>query len=196
MENSNDNKKDIVIAILVFIIAVLIIVIALFYSGILTGKTNKTVNEDNNTAIEVNKNQIASVSRVEINDNNQEVSIGDSKFNIRKILTVDGAFLLVNDNTIEVGNSETVYAEFAYVTNKYIIFTVAAQDWESIVYVMDKDGKAIAFENNDYQIHDLKVNDGILYASGHIFCGVDGNCPDRDLVIKYENNHLVISPKN
>lgn len=195
MENSNDNKKDIVIAILVFIIAILTIVIALFYSGILTGKTNKTVNEDNNTAIEVNKNQISSVSRIEINDNNQEVSIGDSKFNIRKTLTVDGAFLLIDDNTIEVRNSETLYAEFAYVTNKYIIFTVTAQDWESIVYVMDKDGKAIAFEDNDYQIHNLEVIDGNLHASGHVFCGLDGNCPDKDLIVNYKNNIIIVVPK-
>lgn len=196
MENSNDNKKDIVIAILVFIIAVLVIVIALFYSGILTGKGTKTIKENNNTSLEVNKNQITNVSRIEINDNNQLVSIGDSKFNIRKTLTVDGAFLLIDDNTIEVENSETLYAEFAYVTNKYIIFTVTAQDWESIVYVMDKDGKAIAFEDNDYQIHNLEVIDGNLHASGHVFCGVDGNCPDKDLVVKYENNSITISPKN
>ena len=192
-----NNKKDIVIAVLVFIIAILTIVIALFYSGILTGKNNNTNKQDNNITIkDNNSNTITDVRRVIITNDNQVVKLDDMEYKLKKEISVDGAFLLIDDQMIDLENSEVLYAEIAYVTNKYLIFTVAAQDWESIVYVMDKDGKAIAFESNDYQIHDLKVNDGILYASGHIFCGVDGNCPDKDLVIKYENNSITISPKN
>ena len=193
-----NNKKDIVIAVLVFIIAILTIVIALFYSGILTGKnSNNTNKQDNNITIKDNNSDtITDVRRVIITNDNQVVKLGDMEYKLKKEISVDGAFLLIDDQMIDLENSEVLYAEIAYVTNKYIIFTVAAQDWESIVYVMDKDGKAIAFEDNDYQIHNLKVNDGILCASGHVFCGVDGNCPDKDLVIKYENNSITISPKN
>ena len=193
VENKTNSKKDIAIIILFLIIAIMAVIITLFYSGILKGKT-----VDNNAQKEniVDVDKLTDVKRLIITETNQEANIGDKVYRIRREITVDGAFLYVDDVLIELENSETAYAEIAYVTNKYIIFTVAAQDWESIVYVMDKDGKAIAFESNDYQIHDLKVNDGILCASGHVFCGVDGNCPDKDLVIKYENNSITISPKN
>lgn len=155
----------------------------------------------------INKDGITSLGRIEITGENQIVNLDGKEFKIKKEITVDGAFLLIDDNIQYVWDIETVYAEYAYVTNKYIIFTVNAQDWETITYAIDKNGNQIEVDDinkdeNDtgdnsqqYQLHNFKVVDNKLQASGHIFCGLDGSCPDIDLIINYENNKIIVIPK-
>ena len=151
----------------------------------------------------ISDDKIKVLNRVEIKDQDQVVKIEDKEFKIRKEITVDGAFLLIDDSIQELWDLETVYADFAYVTNKFILFTVAAQDGESIVYAIDKDGKEIATDDTDgtneearYQIHDITLNNDVIETKGHVFCGLDGNCPDKDLIIKYENNKISVVLKN
>ena len=173
----------------------------LFYLGIInshpTSKSNdsKLIPKDNGQVENIVINdKITSLNRMEITDTNQITKIGNKEFKIKKEVTVDGAFLLIDDAIREVLNMETVYADYAYVTNKYIIFTLIAQDWEKVVYVINENGEQVSVDDGDYQIHDLKIVDGKVEAKGHIFCGLDGDCPDKDLIIKYEDNQIIISP--
>ena len=72
-----------------------------------------------------------------------------------------------------------------------MFFTGVAQDGEMIQYVLGEKGEIIP-NNNEYQMNSFKIVDGYLHASGHIFCGLDGDCPDKDLLIKYIDNTLIV----
>jgi hypothetical protein len=150
-------------------------------------------NKEKEATVVVDK--ITSVNKISINDTNQIANVDGKEFKLKNEISVDGSFLLIDDKIQSLDNGETIYADNAYVTNKFIIFTVIAQDNESMVYVINKDGKPISFESNNYQIHNLKVVNDHLQASGHIFCGEDGDCPDVDLDIIYDSNKIVVSPK-
>lgn len=152
--------------------------------------------EPTNVIERVKSDKITSLKRVAITDKEEEINIDGNKYKIKREISVDGAFLLIDDALKETENGSTIYADYAYVTNKYAIFTVIAQDWETIVYIIDKDGKQITFEDNDYQVHDFKIIDGNLETSGHIFCGLDGDCPDKELIINYVDNSITVTTKN
>ena len=145
---------------------------------------------------DVDENKITSFKKVTITDNDQIINIGEKEFKIKKETTIDGSFLLIDDTIQYVDDMETAYADFAYVTNKYIIFTIIGQDGELISYAINNDGKKINTNDNKYQMQDIKNVDGTIVARGHIFCGLDGDCPDKELLIKYENNTITVLPKN
>ena len=158
---------------------------------------------------ESDSEKITMLKRIQLSDVDQIANVDGIEFKIKKEVTVDGAYLLIDDAVQDLWDFETAYAEYAYVTNKYIIFTVDAQDWETITYAINRDRIEISVddvnkEGNEkgederrYQIHDLKIVDGKLQASGHLFCGIDGDCPDIDLMINYnyENNAIIVTPK-
>ena len=145
---------------------------------------------------DVDENKITSFKKVTITDNDQIINIGEKEFKIKKETTIDGSFLLINNTIQYVDDMETAYADFAYVTNKYIIFTIIGQDGELISYAINNDGKRINTNDNKYQMQDIKNVDGTIVARGHIFCGLDGDCPDIELLVKYENNTITVLPKN
>ena len=110
-------------------------------------------------------------------------------------MSIDGVFLLIDDSVQELENNETVYADFAYVTNKFIIFTLIGQDNEVISYAIDEFGQRLNVDDGNYQIHNLELLDGNIEASGHIFCGLDGDCPDINLIIQYDAKKITVTPK-
>ena len=144
---------------------------------------------------EIVDNKVTSLERVEITDTEKTVNVDGKEFRIKQELTVAGAYLYINDVVQISKDNETIYADIAYVTNKYIIFTNPGQDGEIISHAIDKDGKQIIVNTNDYQIHDIVLANDILEARGHILCGLDGDCPDKTLIIKYENDTIVVLPK-
>lgn len=135
-------------------------------------------------------------NRINIDENEQVINVDGVQYKIKKEISVDGVFLLINGETLDLEASEIAYADVAYITNKFIIFTIIAQDGEVISYIMDKDGNEITFNDNKYQMHDIKLVDGKIVASGHIFCGLDGDCPDKDLIIEYKNNTITVNLNN
>lgn len=134
-------------------------------------------------------------NRINIDENEQVINVDGVQYKIKKEISVDGVFLLINGETLDLEASEIAYADFAYITNKFIIFTLAAQDGEAISYVMDKNGNEITYNSNNYQMSDIKLVDGNIEARGHVFCGLDGDCPDKDLIFKYEDNMITVDLK-
>lgn len=197
MENSVNNSSDKNMKTKTFVITFLICII-FFALGLIC--YDKLINKEKLPVTipgdDVVVDKVSSLDRLVINETNQIANVDGTEYKIRKELTVDGAFLLINDEMRDVGGETTAYADFAYVTNKFIIFTIVAQDGEKISYIMDKGGSEITYNDNDYQMHDFKIVDGSVYASGHIFCELDGDCPDKELVIKFENNTVDVIPKN
>ncbi len=148
--------------------------------------------------------KVTNLKRIELTNVNQEINIDGKKFKIKNYITVDGLFLTINDSIQEALDTQISSADFVYVTDKYAIFTVNAQDWETITYAIDKTGAPLSINSNsnddptgekngEYQMHDFKIVDGYLHASGHVFCGLDGDCPDKDLLIKFIDNALIVT---
>ncbi len=146
---------------------------------------------------------VVKVERIELTEENQTVNVGGKEFKIRKD---SSSYLFIDDAGQTLWDIESVYADHAYVTDDFIIFTVTAQNWEAVTYAINKEGNEIAVndyasndeldvDQNRYQIHDLVIRNGVLEAKGQVFCGLEGNCPDEDLVVTYENNVLTFTPK-
>ena len=132
----------------------------------------------------------------------KEISIpnSDEEINLDYIghnylIQIKDGNLFINNEQIIDSNNDPVSAQTIYVTNQYILFTAVAQDLSVASYAIDKDGNKINIVDNNYQIHNLVSEGNYIKAKGHIFCGLDGYCPDKDLIIKYENNTITVMKK-
>ncbi len=142
--------------------------------------------------------KVYTVNKIDLSNINQKVTIGNKTFNL-KVDNHDNTqdVLYIND---EVANSYHGYNNFvilvppvAYQTEKYIIFTSVGQDDDGIDYAIDENGKEIVINDNGYQMHGFKIVDGYLHATGHIFCGLECDISDKELVIKYIDNTLIVT---
>ncbi len=190
MKNKSGSKIGIIILTLILIGAIGFVCYDKFFN---TEKlpVPTPIQKDDKTS----DNNITKLTRITITDTNQLVTIGNKEYNIKKEVTVDGAFLLINDAIQELWDMETVYADYAYVTNKYIIFTTK-EDLETIVYAIDEEGNEIATNDNKYQVHDLKVTDNKVYAKGHVSCELEDSCQEEELIITYENDIITVLKNN
>ncbi len=158
-----------------------------------TPKNNETIDETN-TIEKISIDETTTLKEISISDYNVEVKID---FNGQDyLIQIRDGNLFINNKQIFDSNNEPTSAQIAYATNKYILFVAAAQDAGVISYAMDKNGNKLTVVDNDYQIHSLKFENGVLTAKGHIFCGIDCNCPDKNLTINYKNNTITVIPKN
>lgn len=132
--------------------------------------------------------KVDSLKEIALTENNQEFKINGKVLKLRK--NTNG-ILMINDEIIKVGEYE-LEPYNAYVTDKYIFATIMGQDGEHIDFAIGDNGEIVA-NNNSYQMMDFRINDGYLHASGHIFCGLDGDCPNKDLIIKYIDNTLIVT---
>ena len=140
-----------------------------------------------------NGEKVSSVKKITLTETNQEIEVGGKSYKIKIGSGNDYGDLLVDDNFVKFTfNGEHIHVHSAYLTDKFIFFTQFGQSGASIVYAISKNGEIVP-NNNEYQIGDFKIVDGYLHASGHIFCGPEGNCPDKDLLIKYIDNTLIVT---
>ena len=141
----------------------------------------------------INGEKVSSVKEITLTDKNQEVKVGNKTYKIKIGSGDNYGDLLVDDSFVHSGNNDkNIYVDHAYLTDKFIFFTHGGQDADLIDYAIGETG-IIVPNNNEYQIGDFKIVDGYLHASGHIFCGLEGNCPDKDLLIKYIDNTLIVA---
>lgn len=185
-ENTKKNNKMVTVILLILLLAAIGYIV---YDKCI--KLEKPAGIEQTDNIEsVISDALIGLKRVAITDKEEEISIGSNKYKIKREISVDGAFLLINDSLRETLNGSTIYAEYAYVTNKYAIFTVVGQYAEDIVYAIDKDGKEISLDENNYQMDNFEIVDGKLQATAHVSC--ETSCVDKVVVIKYENNTITI----
>lgn len=135
---------------------------------------------------------ISSLEEIKLTEKNQIVKIENQQLKI-KLGTYDkqSDVLAVNDYYVKK-NANAVHVDRAYLTDKFMFFTGISQDGEMIDYAIDKNGYEIVVNNNQYQVHGFNIVNGYLHTKGHIFCGLGGNCPDKDLLIKYIDNTLIV----
>ena len=133
-----------------------------------------------------------SFKEIDITGTNQLFIVGKKAVTLRKD---DSDHLLVNDNIAKnVSDGSEVGVIKAYLTENYIFFTDIGTIGESIVYAINESGEKVAVNNNQYQLNNIKFVDGKLRATGYIYCGIDCNAKGVDVIIKYANNTLTVSP--
>lgn len=130
--------------------------------------------------------KLSSFKEIKLTTENQIIKVGNREFKV-KIDNLDN--LYVDDF------SRNHSVAHAYLTDKFILFTQQSQDGETFLLGLGNHGLGeVGTNDNEYQMHDFKLVDGYLHASGHFFCGLDGNCTDKDLIIKYIDNTLIVVP--
>lgn len=141
-----------------------------------------------------NGEKVSSVKKIDLSDVNQKVTIGSKTLNLK--VDKDDA-LYINNNVANSykydANHVTLVPPVAYLTDKYVFFTSVGQDWDGIVYAIDENAKEIVVNDNGYQMHDFRIEDGYLHATGHVFLGLVDDNPDKDLLIKYIDNTLIVT---
>lgn len=203
-----EKKSKIIIAILT--VVVLCLAGFIVYDKTLNSGNKTTVNPDNdqknendsktntdncpkcekcdNNSSNTNNNygeKVTSLKEITLTTTNQTVTMGSTQYKVRKDANNK---LFINDYTNDI------FVDHAYVTDKFIFFTVSGQVAEKIVFVQGENGK-IGFNNNEYQMHNFKLTDGYIKTSGHIFCGLECDTTDKNLVIKYIDNTLIVIPE-
>ena len=146
--------------------------------------------------------KVNSLKEITVTTTNQSIKIGNKTYSI-KTGTYDGndGYLSINNNIVDssLGNGK-VHFERAYLTDKFMFVTGAAQEGELIQYALGENG-AITINDNNYSIGNIRLVDGYLHATGHVNCmggysvddDIDENCQDKDLLIKYSNNTLTVT---
>lgn len=202
MENSNKTVK---ILLAIFVVLSLALGGFIVYDKILkkTDKPDceKCENKDNtSTNNDKGENETNTIDGnngiyiLSLTNENQTINFGGKTYKIRNGSNDVQGFLYINDVKVNPQNDDDdyyVYAEKAYITNDLIIFTNIGQCEEHISYVIDKTDNEVIIKDNGYQIKDVFIQNGQLYATGY-------ECPKETsyvkVSIKYENSTLTVSP--
>ena len=142
--------------------------------------------------------KVRNVKKIELDSTNQKIVIGSKTLNLKvdkygnqdDVLYINNA--VANSYKYDT-NTVTLAPPVAYLTDKYVFFTSVGQDWDGIVYAIDENAKEIVVNDNGYQMHDFRIEDGYLHATGHVFRGLVDDNPDKDLLIKYIDNTLIVT---
>jgi hypothetical protein len=147
--------------------------------------------------------KISSVKEIKLTEKNQTIKIGNKEFKVR-VGTGDNDGILAIDDFYITYTSSDGYVDHAYLTDKFIFFTNDAQAGEIINYAYSP-VHVMAVNDNGFQLSDnsFKVVNGYLHTEGAPFCGdevLDPNtskeyiehCKDRDLLVKYIDNTLIV----
>ena len=149
--------------------------------------TNTTNTTDNTKD---DKSSLTVLNSFELTNENQSIKIGNNTFNVR-IPALHEGVLYINDQEYNYG------ADYVYVTDNFAFFTQLGQFNSSIEYAIDENGNAIKLEVGNYYIHDMHIENGMIVGKGmDVIEALDKEISnDIDLILKYENGVLSITPK-
>ena len=148
---------------------------------------DKTLNNNSKENTNNYGEKISSFKEIKLTTENQTIKIGNRQI---KIKIDDFGELFINDY------DEKITVSKAYLTDKFIFFTGFGQDGEMIRYFLNEHSNfENGFNNNEYQMQDFKLVDGYVRATGHVFCGLECDATDKNLVIKYIDNTLIVIPE-
>lgn len=148
---------------------------------------DNTPSQCNCPSVSILGQKISSLKKIKLTHTNQTVKVGNKEFKVK--IDDDGEYLSINDYV-----RGQVYADTAYVTDKYIFFTSVAQSGNVIQYAQGVEGE-IGVNDNGYLINDdsFKIVDKYLHASGGAWCGMECELPSKDLLIKFIDNTLIVT---
>ena len=190
-----EKKKNLLTIILIIIIILLLGIIAyLFFnkkeeaktansqSVSVTDKSCEKECDCSNTSYLGEK--IQSLEEIKLSENNQDVKIGEKSYKIR----IDKSNLLYVD---DYPAGLHVYADHAYLTDKFIYFTVKSQVMENISYALSENGE-VGVNTNGCLFENYRNIDGYLHATGGTEVGFE-RWDNKDLIIKFIDNTLIVT---
>ena len=124
---------------------------------------------------------------------NQNIKIGNNNYSVR-INSEDDYNLYINDSLI----SSDFAVDTVYTIDNFAFFTFYGKFDSSIYYAIDSNGKEIKVEDNNYYIHDIHLDNGLIVGKGMTVTDAldeDSNTTEVELVVKYENNTITVTKK-
>ena len=150
-----------------------------------------------------NNKSITTLKEVKLTPENQTITIGNNNLNIR-IESESDYSLYINDSLVQDNHTfnetdNTLYfsSNTVYVTDNYAFFIGYGQ-FDMIDYAIDSNGKEINVENNNYYIHDIHLDNGLIVGKGMTVTDAldeDSNAAEAELIVKYENNKITVTKK-
>ena len=185
-----DKKKSRLI-ISVLLILLLVALCYIGYDKLIDKGNNNTSNDPINTQSDVLK-------AIRMATANQTIQLKNSTLIVRveKNDGSDVGRLYINDNLIRKDESDLfgIAVENAYYTDDFVFFTLFGQTDYYIVYALDDDGNELMINDNNYQMHDIKYENDKIVATGVNILS-DDKTPIK-LLIKYENDSIIVEPYN
>ena len=207
LKRSNEKKKA-VIVILIFTMVIILMLAILFYLVLDNNQPDADVKKDdcncgavtNCTSIvpSLSNEKVSSVKEINLTNKNQTVKIGNKEYKVKIGTGNDHGMLQIDDNYVNTENStEHIYVDHAYLTEKYMFFTISGQFAEWIAYVIGEEG-VVAVNNNEAQMQDFKIVNGELHATGGVphSDGYEMVIDNNDLLIKFTDNTLIVTGVN
>lgn len=186
-----DKKKSrLIISILLILLLVAICYIG--YDKLLSKENNNnTGNNPINTQSDVLK-----VIRMATADQTIQLKNSTLIVRVEKNDGSDVGRLYINDNLIRKDESDPfgIAVENAYYTDDFVFFTLFGQVDNYIVYALDDEGNELTINDNNYQMHDIKYENDKIVATGVNI--LSENQTPIKLVIKYENDSIIVEPYN
>ena len=138
---------------------------------------------------------------IQLTNKNQSISISGKVYNIRidKSVETDVAgSLYINDVAVLNNDGSELAVATVYVTDNYAFFAGHGQFEICIEYAIDSEGKQIKVEDNNYYIHDIHLDNGLIVGKGMTVTDAldeDSNAAEVELIVKYENNKITVTKK-
>lgn len=180
---------------LIIFVLLILLITAVCYIGydklIDKGNNNSTNNNIVDTQSEVFK-------AIKMTTTAQTIQLKNSTLIVRveKNDGSDVGRLYINDNLIRRDERDLlgIAVENAYYTDDFVFFTLFGQVDNYIVYALDDDGNELMINDNNYQMHDIKYENDKIVATGVNILS-DDKTPIK-LLIKYENDSIIVEPYN
>ena len=147
---------------------------------------------------------VGEVKSVELTNKNQTIKFGNNLLQLR----VDDNYgnneyitykLFINDKLIEKRsygeNEHEIYVNYAFVTNKFVLFTGIYQAPYTLSYAIDANGNEIKIDDDSLYagVKDIHYEGDSIIATTYPIGDVDYY--EKTVIIKYENNSIKIVPK-
>lgn len=128
--------------------------------------------------------EIKKIEKINLNSNNRIMEINNKNVNLKVI-----------NNELYFNNvkMEGTYIENVYLTNYLLLFSNTGECGEIINMAIDENGNLIRINSNDYQIHDIRMENNKLIANGDkCICEEDACNKDALREINYNGQNVTI----
>ena len=192
MEKEKNNSGLIALVIVLFLL-VLGLGGYIVYDKVLSNKETPVIDTTNDNVGDIDNNyaiygeKISSLEEINLTTTNQEIKIGEKTFNIRTDDNSRGFYI----NDVEINDVHLI--SNVYLTDKYLFVVSPGRDERGISYAISEQGK-VAINVNNYYTHDFKLVDGHLHAKGATGSDNYDYSNEKDLIIKYIDNTLIVTP--
>ena len=182
----NNKEKNIIIVILLLIVFALSS-LCIYHMFIKDDEKTEEKEEENNEVETIN----TFVEKVVLDSSNKEISVGSKKLNLKVV-----------DSTLYIDNqkNDVNLADTIYVSNQYVLLTVAGQFGDALISAINEKGEIIKVYNNiashedvsTVEVNNVRVENNQVVADFTAPCFE--NCSDDPIKVSitYSNDSIII----